>query len=113
MTVRHLLAAGCLLAGLTGAAHAAPAVASFDAGNAASARFHVDTTTTIAFDQAQVVSDADYAGIALYTDDVDAEHAQLKEQGVDVDAEVSRMGDPVPPLFWLRDPENNTLMVVG
>jgi hypothetical protein len=32
---------------------------------------------------------------------------------VDVDAEVSRMGDPVPPLFWLRDPEGNTLMVVG
>jgi hypothetical protein len=25
--------------------------------------------------------------------------------------EVSRMGDPVPPLFWLRDPDNNTLMV--
>ena len=33
--------------------------------------------------------------------------------GVDVDAEVSRMGDPVPPLFWLRDPEGNSLMVVG
>ena len=32
--------------------------------------------------------------------------------GVDVDAEVSRMGDPVPPIFWLRDPEGNTLMVV-
>jgi hypothetical protein len=22
------------------------------------------------------------------------------------------MGDPVPPLFWLRDPDGNTLMVV-
>jgi catechol 2,3-dioxygenase-like lactoylglutathione lyase family enzyme len=31
----------------------------------------------------------------------------------DVDAEISRMGDPVPPLFWLRDPEGNSLMVVG
>ena len=39
--------------------------------------------------------------------------AELKEAGVDVDAEVSRMGDPVPPLFWLRDPEGNSLMVVG
>ena len=52
-------------------------------------------------------------GISLHTDDIDAYHAELKANGVDVDAEVSRMGDPVPPLFWLRDPEGNTLMVVG
>ncbi len=51
-------------------------------------------------------------GIALETDDIDATHAELKSRGVDVDAEVSRMGDPVPPMFWLRDPEANTLMVV-
>jgi catechol 2,3-dioxygenase-like lactoylglutathione lyase family enzyme len=51
-------------------------------------------------------------GITLQTDDIDALHAQLEGRGVDVDAEVSRMGDPVPPLFWLRDPEGNTLMVV-
>src|SRR6266508_3320162 len=51
-------------------------------------------------------------GISLQTDDIDAYHAQLKDRGVDVDAEVSRYGDPVPPLFWLRDPEGNTLMVV-
>lgn len=51
-------------------------------------------------------------GISLQTDDIDAYHAQLKDAGVDVDAEVSRMGDPVPPMFWLRDPEGNTLMVV-
>ena len=51
-------------------------------------------------------------GISLYSGDVDGYHARLKAQGVDVDAEVSRMGDPVPPLFWLRDPDNNTLMVV-
>jgi hypothetical protein len=31
---------------------------------------------------------------------------------VDVDAEVSRMGDPVPPMFWFRDPVGYTLMVV-
>ena len=52
-------------------------------------------------------------GISLHTDDIDACHAELKANGVDVDPEVSRMGDPVPPLFWLRDPEGNTLMVVG
>ena len=51
-------------------------------------------------------------GISLQTADIDAYHAQLTASGIDVDAEVSRMGDPVPPLFWLRDPEGNTLMVV-
>jgi catechol 2,3-dioxygenase-like lactoylglutathione lyase family enzyme len=52
-------------------------------------------------------------GISLHTEDIDGYHAELKGKGVDVDPEVSRMGDPVPPLFWLRDPEGNTLMVVG
>ncbi len=51
-------------------------------------------------------------GITLQTDDIDAYHAQLVADGVDVDAEVSRMGDPVPPLCWFRDPEGNQLMVV-
>jgi catechol 2,3-dioxygenase-like lactoylglutathione lyase family enzyme len=51
-------------------------------------------------------------GIGLSTDDIDADHAELKARGVDVDDEVSRMGDPVPPLFWFRDPDGNTLMVV-
>ena len=51
-------------------------------------------------------------GITLQTGDVDEYHAQLAERGVDVDEEVSRMGEPVPPLFWFRDPEGNQLMVV-
>ena len=51
-------------------------------------------------------------GITLQTDDIDAYHAQLKSRGVDVDSEVSRMGEPVPPLFWFNDPEGNRLMVV-
>jgi catechol 2,3-dioxygenase-like lactoylglutathione lyase family enzyme len=51
-------------------------------------------------------------GISLRTADIKAYHAQLKERGVDVDDEVSEMGEPVPPLFWLRDPEENTVMVV-
>jgi catechol 2,3-dioxygenase-like lactoylglutathione lyase family enzyme len=50
-------------------------------------------------------------GITLQTDDVDAYHAQLRDRDVDVDADVSRFGDAVPPLFWFRDPEGNTLMV--
>ena len=51
-------------------------------------------------------------GITLTTDDVDATHAELRSRGVDVDAEVARMGDPVPPMFWFRDPDEITLMVV-
>ena len=51
-------------------------------------------------------------GISLQTDDIDGLHAQLKADGVDVDEQVAKMGDPVPPMFWLRDPEGNVLMVV-
>jgi catechol 2,3-dioxygenase-like lactoylglutathione lyase family enzyme len=51
-------------------------------------------------------------GIGLHTDDIEAVHADLKAAGADVDAEISRMGDPVPPLFWFRDPDGNSLMVV-
>jgi len=51
-------------------------------------------------------------GIGLATDDIDALHVELRDAGVDVDAEISRQGDPVPPIFWLRDPDGNTLMVV-
>jgi predicted enzyme related to lactoylglutathione lyase len=51
-------------------------------------------------------------GITLTTSDIDATHAELKARGVDVDAEVSRMGDPVPPMFWFRDTTGHTLMVV-
>ena len=39
-------------------------------------------------------------------------HAELRARGVDVDEAVSRMGDPIPPMFWLRDADGNTLMVV-
>jgi catechol 2,3-dioxygenase-like lactoylglutathione lyase family enzyme len=51
-------------------------------------------------------------GIILDTTDVDADHAALKAAGVDVDDEVTRYGGPVPPMFWLRDPEGNSLIVV-
>ena len=51
-------------------------------------------------------------GISLHTEDIDAYHARLKDGGVDVDDQVMRLGDPVPPMFWLRDPEGNSLMVV-
>jgi catechol 2,3-dioxygenase-like lactoylglutathione lyase family enzyme len=50
--------------------------------------------------------------IALSSSDIDADHAELKARGVDVDDEVSRMGDPVPPMFFLRDQDGNKLFVV-
>jgi catechol 2,3-dioxygenase-like lactoylglutathione lyase family enzyme len=64
-------------------------------------------------------------GIILNTGDVAATHAQLHSQAVDVDAEVARPGaparirlgavelaGPVPPMFWFRDPDGNSLLMV-
>jgi catechol 2,3-dioxygenase-like lactoylglutathione lyase family enzyme len=64
-------------------------------------------------------------GIILNADDIDATHAQLQSIGVDVDAAVARVGtpveirigpvqmaDPVPPMFYFRDPDGNTLLIV-
>ena len=51
-------------------------------------------------------------GVTLTTDNIDVSHARFIELGIDVDAEVSRMGDPVPPMFWFRDTSGHTLMVV-
>ena len=51
------------------------------------------------------------ANVGLTSEDVDADNAHLREQGVDVD-DVMRMGDPVPPMFFLRDQDGNTLLVV-
>ncbi len=51
-------------------------------------------------------------GICLDTTDVERDHAALKDAGADVDAEISRMGGPVPPMFWVRDPDGNSLIVV-
>jgi catechol 2,3-dioxygenase-like lactoylglutathione lyase family enzyme len=51
-------------------------------------------------------------GVSLTTTDIDATYAELRSLGVDVDEQVMRMGDPVPPMFWFRDPEGHSLMVV-
>jgi catechol 2,3-dioxygenase-like lactoylglutathione lyase family enzyme len=51
-------------------------------------------------------------GICLDTSDVDADHAALKASGADVDEQVTRLGGPVPPMFWLRDPDGNSLIIV-
>ncbi|HEV7161762.1 MAG TPA: VOC family protein [Solirubrobacteraceae bacterium] len=50
--------------------------------------------------------------IAFSTSDAEADHARLRERGVDVDEQVMRMGDPVPPMFFFRDGDGNTLLIV-
>jgi catechol 2,3-dioxygenase-like lactoylglutathione lyase family enzyme len=54
-----------------------------------------DAATTIALCPSSpgVSVDGKHAGISLQTDDVDAYHAKLKAQGVDVDAEIDRFGE--------------------
>ena len=51
-------------------------------------------------------------GIILDTTDVDADHSALRDAGVDVDAEVARYGGEIPPMFWLRDPDGNSICIV-
>ena len=50
--------------------------------------------------------------VALESSDIDADYASLRDAGVDVDEEVMRMGDPVPPMFFFRDQDANTLLLV-
>jgi catechol 2,3-dioxygenase-like lactoylglutathione lyase family enzyme len=51
-------------------------------------------------------------GIRLASKDAEADHAALLAAGVDVDSEIMRMGDFVPPMFTFRDPDGNSLVVV-
>ncbi|MEU7818181.1 VOC family protein [Pseudonocardia sp. NPDC049154] len=50
--------------------------------------------------------------VRLASPDADAAHADLRERGVDVDPEVLRLGEYAPPMFTLRDPDGNVLVVV-
>lgn len=63
---------------------------------------------------------------ALSTEDIEADHARMRANGVDVDAEIGRMGtsrpglfstqvkvkDPMPPQFSFRDPDGNRFLIV-
>jgi catechol 2,3-dioxygenase-like lactoylglutathione lyase family enzyme len=50
--------------------------------------------------------------VGFTTNDIDADHASLLARGVDADAEVMRMGDPVPPMFFFRDQDGNKFLIV-
>jgi catechol 2,3-dioxygenase-like lactoylglutathione lyase family enzyme len=52
-------------------------------------------------------------GIRLFAKDADAAHAELRARGVDTDPVVMRMEGAAPPMFALRDPDGNSLIVVG
>src|SRR4051794_41540391 len=63
-------------------------------------------------------------GLAFPTSDVEADHAELRERGADVDEAILREGDPavewagtvlagVPPMFRVRDPDGNSLLLVA
>ncbi|MEN3312165.1 MAG: hypothetical protein V7645_1494 [Actinomycetota bacterium] len=84
-----------------------------DAGRWVEVALH-GTPTTIAIAPPPPGTEAggSQTGIILDTSDVDADHAALKASGADVDDEVSRYGGPVPPMFWLRDPDGNSLIIV-
>lgn len=50
-------------------------------------------------------------GVALTSRDVRADHEELRAQGVDADDLIGGDGT-VPPMFFLRDGDGNTLLVV-
>jgi catechol 2,3-dioxygenase-like lactoylglutathione lyase family enzyme len=51
-------------------------------------------------------------GIALDSSDPRSDHAELRRQGVDVDDQLMGGDGTVPLLFFFRDQDGNTLMVV-
>ena len=71
-----------------------------------------ETTIALAPPPQEQEAGGTQTGICLDTDDVDGAHAALKEARADVDDEVTRFGGNVPPMFWLRDPDGNSLIVV-
>jgi catechol 2,3-dioxygenase-like lactoylglutathione lyase family enzyme len=50
-------------------------------------------------------------GVRLFTPDAGAAHARLRDQGADVDPEVTRT-PYAPPMFVVRDPDGTPLIIV-
>jgi hypothetical protein len=49
--------------------------------------------------------------VGFSTSDIEADYADLRARGVDVDP-VMRMGDPVPPMLFFRDQDGNRFLIV-
>jgi len=58
-----------------------------------------------------LVAGAIPTGIRLFTTDAGRDHAALRSAGADADPEVRRMPE-APPMFAVRDPDGNTLILV-
>ena len=50
-------------------------------------------------------------GVRYWTDDADRAHRELRVAGVEPDGDVLRL-DGMPPMFTLRDPDGNTVVVL-
>jgi catechol 2,3-dioxygenase-like lactoylglutathione lyase family enzyme len=50
--------------------------------------------------------------VSFSSEDVEADHANLLSRGVDADPEILRLGGGVPPMFFFRDPDRNTVQIV-
>ncbi len=87
--------------------------------------FPPDGTTGIAL-SGRTVTGGVQTGIILTTDDIEATHAEMQEADLDVDPNIARAGaptqirvgaadvvEPDPPMFYLRDPDGNALLVVA
>lgn len=89
--------------------------------------FPPDGTAGIALAPASGENAGVATGIILTSEDLDATHAALRADGVDVDAAIAGAGapdvhisigeadlvEPEPRMFQLRDPDGNQLLVVG
>ena len=51
-------------------------------------------------------------GIAIETSDARADHTELRDKGVDVDAELMGGDGTVPLMFFFRDHDRNDLLIV-
>jgi catechol 2,3-dioxygenase-like lactoylglutathione lyase family enzyme len=71
-----------------------------------------ETTIAIAPPPQDQEAGGSQTGIILDSSDLEADHATLKAAGADVDEQITAYGGPVPPMFWLRDPDGNSLIVV-
>ena len=69
-------------------------------------------TTEIALVENERTAASAHTGIRFSTPDADELHAHLRENAVDTDPEVTRIGEYVPPMFSFRDPDGNDLIAV-
>ncbi|GAB2515333.1 VOC family protein [Nocardia heshunensis] len=51
--------------------------------------------------------------IILHSTEITATHAGLRTRGIDVDDTILRLGDHMPPMFRVRDPDGNQIQIIG